>query len=68
MQKYDVLVSFTDSEDKTAPKGANVYHAGKNQYPRDGYTPPEKRLACLLGNENKLKRPVIAAQEPKGKK
>ena len=74
MQKHDVLISFTDPEDKAAPKGANVYWAGKSQYPREGYTPPEKRLAYLLGSENQLKRPVIApltpvpAQEPKDKK
>ena len=54
---YDVLVSFTDPED-----GNTVYWAGKDTYPRKGYSPGKSRAEYLLGNKNKFKRPVIAAQ------
>ena len=59
--KYDVLVSFTDPEDKKAVAGKNVYWAGKDQYPRDGYRPTNARIEYLQGYANKFKKPVIAA-------
>ena len=63
MQKHDVLVSFTDNEDKNAPSGANVYLAGKSQYPRDGYEPAADRVAYLKGDKNRFKKPLIAPKE-----
>ena len=64
--EYDVLISFTDGSDKGAPKGTNVYWAGKSTYPRAGYAPPAARLAYLQGNTNRFKRPVIAPRKAKG--
>lgn len=58
--RYEVLVSFTDPED-----GATVYRAGKDLYPRAGYTPTEDRVAYLQSNKNKLKRPVISGTAKK---
>ena len=60
---YDVLISFVDSSDKNAPKGANVYWAGKSTYPRTGYKPPAERIKVLLGTENLFKKPMIAQKE-----
>lgn len=58
--QYKVLCNFTDTADKTAPKGANVYWAGKSTYPRMGYNPSADRIAYLAGESNKFKKPVIA--------
>lgn len=54
-ETYEVLVSFTDPEDKNT-----VYWAGKDQYPRAGYTPTEERVAFLQSTKTRFKRPVIA--------
>lgn len=59
--QYAVLVSFTDPDDKAASNGANVYWAGKNLYPREGYTPPEERIAYLQSGKTAFKKPVIAS-------
>ncbi|NLL92509.1 MAG: hypothetical protein GX222_08910 [Ruminococcaceae bacterium] len=59
-EKYEVVISFTDPEDKDAPEGANIYWAGKNLYPRDGYKPTAKRIAFLLSNKTSFKKPVIS--------
>lgn len=52
-QKYEVLISFTDSADKN-----KVYWTG-DIYPRDGYKPSEDRIAYLSGDKNAFKAPVI---------
>lgn len=57
--KYDVLASFTDTEDKSAKDGANGYYAG-GKYPRDGYEPTDARIRYLQSSGTKLKRPVIS--------
>jgi hypothetical protein len=54
-EMYEVLVSFTDPDDKNT-----VYSAGKDQYPRAGYTPTEERVAFLQSAQNRFRRPVIA--------
>lgn len=54
-ETYAVLVSFTDGQD-----GGAVYWAGKSTYPRSGYTPTAERVAQLQGDNNALRRPVIA--------
>lgn len=59
--KYDVLVNFTDGADKNAPAGKNVYYAGEDFYPRDGYTPSADRVKALQSKENALKRPLIGS-------
>lgn len=58
--KYDVLTSFSDDHDKAAQAGDNVYWAGKDLYPRDGYEPTAERLTYLQGSKNKFGKPVIA--------
>ena len=52
---YDVLATFTDDKDN-----GRIYQAGKDKYPREGYTPHDDRIAYLQGSDNKLKRPVIS--------
>lgn len=59
--QYIVLVSFADPDDKAAPSGSNVYWAGKNLYPRVGYTPTEERIAYLQSGKTSFKKPVIAS-------
>lgn len=60
ISKFDVLVSFTDLEDKNT-----VYWAGKSQYPRDGYEPSAERIAFLQSNKNAFKKPVISGKTKK---
>jgi len=60
--QYDVLISFTDPEDNRT-----VYRAGKDKYPRNGYTPSEERIAYLQGDENKFKAPVISSKPNLGR-
>lgn len=57
---YEVLISFTDPED-----GMTVYQAGKDRYPRPGYTPTEERLTYLQSDKNKFKQPVVAGRAKK---
>ncbi len=45
MASYEVLIPFTDDLDHN-----HVYAKGKT-YPREGYTPGEKRIDYLLSNE-----------------
>jgi hypothetical protein len=52
--KYAVLINFADMLDEDT-----VYIAGKDLYPRDGYTPDKKRLAQLKGSENAIGKPLI---------
>lgn len=61
--KYDVLISFKDDADKKAKAGENVYWAGKDQYPRNGYEPPKTRIDFLLSDKTRWKKPVIAPIE-----
>lgn len=56
--KYKVLISFTDSDDKKAVAGENVYWVG-DVYPRTGYEPTTERIAYLQSTKNQLKKPVI---------
>jgi hypothetical protein len=53
--QYDVLIDFTDPED-----ARTVYRAGKDKYPRKGYTPSKERIRYLQSKANKFKAPVIA--------
>lgn len=65
---FDVLISFTDDQDKAAAAGKNVYWAGKDKYPRARYEPPADRLAYLQGDKTRFGKPVICplrAKEPK---
>jgi len=55
--KYAVLTSFTDLEDDE-----HLYLAGKDHYPRDGYTPTDGRITQLQGAKNKLKKPIISKE------
>lgn len=66
--KYDVLISFTDDADKKAATGENEYWAGVNQYPRNGYDPPEERIKFLLSENTCFKKPVIAPAKAQSKK
>ena len=52
--KYEVLISFTDADDKN-----KVYWTG-DVYPRFGYEPTEDRIAYLQGDKNAFKAPVIS--------
>ena len=61
-KKYKVLNSFTDSEDVTASDNKNVYWAGKELYPRDGYKPTAERIEYLQGEKNAFKKPVISSE------
>jgi hypothetical protein len=63
--KYEVLASFTDGEDKAAKNGENSYYAG-GEYPREGHTPSEGRIKTLQGSDNRLNKPVIASKPVKG--
>lgn len=63
--EYEVLISFTDTEDKEAPTGKSVYWAAKDNYPRAGYTPAEGRVAYLQSNKTAFKAPVISKKEKK---
>ena len=57
---YEVLVSFTDPEDRGA-----VYWAGKDRYPRAGYEPTEERIAFLQSDKTRFKKPVISGKPKK---
>lgn len=50
---YKAIVNFTDLQDN-----GRAYKAG-DVYPREGYTPTDKRIAELSGTANKLSKPVI---------
>lgn len=51
--KYKAISLFTDLQDDNY-----LYEAG-DSYPRKGLVPSKKRLAELLGSENKRSEPVI---------
>lgn len=50
---YKAIVNFTDLQDN-----GRAYKAG-DLYPREGYTPTDKRIAELSGDANRLGKPVI---------
>lgn len=53
--KYTVIKHFTDLQD-----GKYKYSDG-DEYPREGYSPSEERIAELAGNKNRQKTPLIKA-------
>lgn len=53
---YKVLLDFKDLKD-----GNYRYKAGE-EYPRQGAKPTQKRIAELLGDKNKMKRPLIVEE------
>lgn len=55
MDKYDVLISFTDNVD------GGVYYEG-DTYPRNGVAPSAERVQSLLGSKNPRGKPLIAKQ------
>ena len=50
---YRVIKLFTDGQD-----GLYEYKVG-DEYPREGYTPTQKRIVGLLGTDNKQGVPLI---------
>lgn len=50
---YKAIVNFTDLQDN-----GRSYKAG-DVYPREGYTPTNKRIAELSETANKLGKPVV---------
>ncbi len=58
---YKVIYDFLDLEDNSF-----LYSSGKG-YPREGYSPSEERINELLGDDNKIGRPLIelVEKEPK---
>jgi hypothetical protein len=50
---YKAIINFTDLQDN-----GRAYKAG-DVYPREGYTPTNKRIEELSGTANKLSQPVI---------
>ena len=63
MKKYEVIHFFTDLRDYDHP-----YNVG-DEFPRQGVTVSEERLAELLSSNNKQRRPLIkAVGEPDGQK
>lgn len=67
MEKYTVLIGFTDEADVEAPAGTNVYWRGAS-YPREGHSPAPERLKYLQSNKTRYKKPVIAREKAGGKK
>lgn len=60
---YRVINAFNDLLDS-----GRLYTLG-SVYPREGYTPSERRIAELLGSDNKQGKPLIAVEsEPKKKR
>lgn len=57
MKKYEVISFFTDLRDYDYP-----YNVG-DEFPRQGVTVSEERLAELSSNKNKQHRPLIKAVE-----
>lgn len=56
---YKVIEGFYDLQD---PEGKSFHFYDKGDtYPREGFETSEKRIAELLGNGNKLLRPLIEA-------
>lgn len=56
---YKVIEGFFDLQD---PEGKSFHFYDKGDtYPREGFETSEKRIAELLGNGNKLLRPLIEA-------
>lgn len=51
--EYRVIKKFTDLQD-----GNHVYNVG-DVYPREGYTPSEKRIAELASDKNRQGVPLI---------
>lgn len=62
MIQYKVIKLFTDAHDNF-----KRYNVG-DIYPRDGYTPTEKRIEELASNKNKQNEPVIAKTQQIQKK
>ena len=63
MKKYEVIHFFTDLRDYDHP-----YNVG-DEFPRQGVTVSEERLAELSSSNNKQRRPLIkAVGEPDGQK
>lgn len=52
---YKVIHHFTDLQDN------NYKYTEGDNYPRQGYEPSEERIAELATDENRLKKPLIAA-------
>jgi hypothetical protein len=50
---YKAIINFTDLQDN-----GRAYKAG-DVYPREGYTPTNKRIEELAGTANRLSKPVI---------
>lgn len=57
MKKYEVINFFTDLRDYDHP-----YNVG-DEFPRQGVTVSEERIAELLSGRNKQRRPLIKAVE-----
>lgn len=55
MKKYEVIAFFTDLRDYDHP-----YNVG-DEFPRQGVTVSEERIAELLSSRNKQRRPLIKA-------
>lgn len=56
---YKVIEGFYDLQD---PEGKSFHFYDKGDtYPREGFETSEERIAELLGNGNKLQRPLIEA-------
>jgi hypothetical protein len=56
-RRYEVLIDFTDSEDK-----GTVYWAGKDLYPREGHEPTKERITYLQSDKTRFKQPVISGK------
>ena len=54
--KYEVIHDFNDIED-----GNHTYTVG-GEYPRPGLIPKKERIAFLLSDKTKFKKPVIEAK------
>lgn len=54
---YEVIKSFTDLQDNNF-----LYNVG-DTYPREGYTPTDRRIDELSGSANKQHTPLIKARQ-----
>ncbi len=52
-----VLIAFTDNEDNN-----HVYNVG-DEYPRENAQATDERIAYLLSDKNKFKRPVLEQEK-----
>lgn len=61
---YEVLNNFRDTKDPNDSDDKKVIYEGGEEYPRDGYEPPEARIEELSKEHPKYERVFIKEVEP----